>query len=99
MDEKFGVLKPGPNYDKLRGYTTLAQARLDGAVVLAYGVFINKLLNFLGVGIALYGLANVYQLVSRDPIIKHTVKCKYCRKSISEKVCVSEVVSKGRVEC
>lgn len=37
MDEKFAVLKAGPSYDELDGYTTLAQAQLDGAVVLAYG--------------------------------------------------------------
>ena len=36
--------------------------------------------------IALYGLAHIYSLVSHDNIIKHTKKCKYCRKRISEKV-------------
>lgn len=40
----------------------------------------------MGVGFALYGLANFYQWMSNDPIIKHTIKCPYCRKSISEKV-------------
>jgi large conductance mechanosensitive channel len=37
MDEKFAVLHPGLNYDRLRGYTTLDQAQNDGAVVMAYG--------------------------------------------------------------
>ena len=37
LDEKFAVLKPGPNYDSLGGYTTLSQAIEDGAVVMAYG--------------------------------------------------------------
>lgn len=36
MEEKFAVLKPGPEYDE-EGYTTLARAKDDGAVVLAYG--------------------------------------------------------------
>jgi large conductance mechanosensitive channel len=40
----------------------------------------------MGVGCSLYGLAAVYQYFSQDPIIKHTVKCKYCRKRINEKV-------------
>lgn len=48
--------------------------------------FLNKLINFAGVGIALYAIANIYELVSSDSIIKHTIKCKYCRKRISQKV-------------
>jgi large conductance mechanosensitive channel len=107
LDEKFAVLKPGPNYDELNGYNTLKLAQEDGAVVMAYGqvpprlclpqsperpdihpsrTFINKFVNFLGVGLALYGLAGTYQYFSHDPIIKHMVKCKYCRKRINEKV-------------
>lgn len=50
--------------------------------------FLNKLLNFMGVGLSLYGLAALYQYFSKDPIIKHTVKCRYCRKRINEKVSV-----------
>lgn len=37
LDEKFAVLQAGPNFAELDGYTTLAQAQEDGAVVLAYG--------------------------------------------------------------
>lgn len=44
------------------------------------------MINFFGVGLSLYVLAGLYQLLSRDPIIKHTVKCKYCRKTISANV-------------
>jgi large conductance mechanosensitive channel len=40
----------------------------------------------MGVGFSLYGLAALYQYLSKDPIIKHTVKCRYCRKRINEKV-------------
>lgn len=39
----------------------------------------------MGIGLALYGLAGAYQWLSHDPIIKHTVKCRYCRKRINEK--------------
>lgn len=46
----------------------------------------NRLINFAGVGFSLYGLASLYQCFSKDPIIKHTVKCRYCRKYINEKV-------------
>ncbi len=40
----------------------------------------------MGVGLSLYGLAALYQYISRDPIIKHMIKCRYCRKRINEKV-------------
>ncbi|ETS83289.1 hypothetical protein PFICI_05165 [Pestalotiopsis fici W106-1] len=85
LDEKFAVLQRGPSYDELDGYTTLAQAQEDGAVVLAYGVFVNKVFEFLGMGLALYGLAVLYESLSHDPIIKHTVKCRYCKKPVNVK--------------
>ncbi|KAL0933169.1 putative ion channel [Colletotrichum truncatum] len=85
LEEKFAVLKGGPNYTHESKYTTLERAKDDGAVVLAYGSFLNQLASFLCVGVSLYGLAHIYQFFSREPIIKHTVKCKYCRKRISDK--------------
>ncbi|KAL2037906.1 hypothetical protein N7G274_009381 [Stereocaulon virgatum] len=85
FDEKFAVLRKGPHYAKGHGYTTMKFALEDGAVVMAYGTFLNKIFNFLGIGLALYTIANVYTWVSNDAIIKNTVKCKYCRKRISEK--------------
>ncbi|KAK0744165.1 large-conductance mechanosensitive channel [Schizothecium vesticola] len=85
LEEKFAVLRKGPQYDADRGYNTLEIARNDGAVVLAYGFFLNRLINFVGVGFSLYGLASTYQWFSSDPIIKHMVKCRYCRKQINVK--------------
>lgn len=52
--------------------------------------FIDTLINFLGIGIALYTIAQAYTWASSDAIIKHTVKCKFCRKRISEKVVIPE---------
>ena len=40
----------------------------------------------MGVGFSLYLIALMYQFMSKDPIIKRTVKCRFCRKLISEKV-------------
>jgi len=39
MDEKFAILRGGPNYNSTDriGYNTLKQAADDGAVVMAYG--------------------------------------------------------------
>ncbi|PBP23621.1 hypothetical protein BUE80_DR005328 [Diplocarpon rosae] len=87
MDEKFAVLRRGPGYNTTDGigYNTLSQAADDGAVVLAYGTFFNKIINFIGVGLALYFVASVYDTVSTESIIKHTAKCRYCRKRISDK--------------
>lgn len=48
--------------------------------------FINKVFNFIGIGVALYTVALVHGWASNDSVIKQTVKCKYCRKRISEKV-------------
>lgn len=80
------MLRHGPAYRKGGvPYNTLKQALDDGAVVMAYGSFLNQVINFLGVGVSLYMIARFYGWASKDSIIKHTVKCKYCRKSISEK--------------
>ena len=49
------------------------------------------------VGFALYGLAHVYTLLSHDPIIKYTKKCKYCRKRINEKVTVPDAPEESRL--
>jgi large conductance mechanosensitive channel len=48
--------------------------------------FIYQVVSFVMVGFALYALAHLYQLLSTDPIIKHTKKCKYCKQRINEKV-------------
>lgn len=37
LEEKFAVLRPGPNLPAGGGYNTLKQAQDDGAVVMAYG--------------------------------------------------------------
>ena len=37
IEEKFAILKAGPNMNSTTGYNTLKQAQDDGAVVMAYG--------------------------------------------------------------
>lgn len=44
------------------------------------------MLRLLGIALALYMVARLYGWTTHDNIIKRTVKCKYCRKQISEKV-------------
>ncbi|ROW14057.1 hypothetical protein VPNG_04189 [Cytospora leucostoma] len=91
LENKFAVLQPGPHHEAWGGYNTVDQAQEDGAIIMAYGVFLDKTINFVGLGLALYALAGAYQYLSRDPIIKHSVKCRYCkRKTLEEAVrCVN----------
>lgn len=58
-----------------------------GLILPSTSVFVNKVFEFLGMGFALYGLAILYEALSKDPIIKHTVKCRYCKKPVNVKVC------------
>lgn len=44
-------------------------------------------MSFLGIGLALYIIAMVYGAVSKESIIKNVVKCPYCKKAVSAKVC------------
>ncbi|KAG8774471.1 hypothetical protein FRC20_002376 [Serendipita sp. 405] len=83
LPNQFLVLRGGPNWDK--GYNTLQQAQDDGAITMAYGRFIDSIINFFAIGLVLYILARIYGFVTSDSIIKHSYKCKYCRKEISEK--------------
>ncbi|KAF2201151.1 gated mechanosensitive channel [Delitschia confertaspora ATCC 74209] len=87
LDEKFATLKHGPNYNGTisNGYNTKDQALNDGAVVFAYGSFLDKIVRFILIAFSLWTIAMVYSRTSGDNIIKKEVRCKYCRKYISEK--------------
>lgn len=82
LPAKFAVLRRGPNAP----YNTLKQAADDGAVYLAYGAFFDNLVKFFALGFVLYGVAQVYSSVTKESIIKHIVKCTYCRKDIGQSV-------------
>lgn len=51
-----------------------------------FSTFIDRIINFLGIAFALFLTGKVYGWAAGDAVIKRTVKCKYCRKRISEKV-------------
>ncbi|KAJ7245035.1 large-conductance mechanosensitive channel [Mycena haematopus] len=80
MASKFAVLRNGPNAP----YNTVAQADNDGAITLNYGSFIDAVSNFFFVGITLYAIVQAYSIASKDTVIKHSVKCEYCKKYIPE---------------
>ncbi|KAJ6627496.1 large-conductance mechanosensitive channel [Mycena sp. CBHHK59/15] len=80
LPAKFMVLRSGPNGP----YNTLQQAAEDGAVTLGYGAFLDNFVNFFALGAVLYGFAQAYSSLTKESIIKHIVKCKYCRKDVPE---------------
>jgi large conductance mechanosensitive channel len=55
-------------------------------VLTLSSMFIDSLVNFFGIGLCLYVLGSAYGWMSKDNVIKSKVKCKYCKKYISEKV-------------
>lgn len=87
LPEKFATLKHGPNYNSTisNGYNTKDQALSDGAVVFAYGNFLDKVVRFLLIALSLWGIASAYSRWTGDNIVKKQVKCRYCRKYISDK--------------
>ncbi|KAJ7122774.1 gated mechanosensitive channel [Mycena epipterygia] len=80
LPSKFWVLRAGPEPP----YNTLQQAAEDGAIVLAWGSFANNLVTFFALGLVLYGFVEVYSAFTKENLIKHIVKCKYCRKDVSQ---------------
>ncbi|KAF2714366.1 gated mechanosensitive channel [Pleomassaria siparia CBS 279.74] len=77
LDEKFAILQRGPSYNQTisTGYNTKDQALADGAVVFAYGNFLDKVLRFLLIAIALWSISMIYSTVTKDAIVKKQVKC------------------------
>ncbi|KAF2014605.1 gated mechanosensitive channel [Aaosphaeria arxii CBS 175.79] len=87
LDEKFTVFKAGPHYNVSisAGYNTKTQALADGAVVFAWGTFIDTVVRFVILATSMWIIATVYSRTTDDNIVKRQVRCKYCRKFISEK--------------
>ncbi|KAF2646507.1 gated mechanosensitive channel [Massarina eburnea CBS 473.64] len=87
LPQKFATLQVGPQYNEsiANGYNTLDQALSDGAVIFAWGKFVDKMVRFLIVAMALWTIASLYSRYCGDNIVKKQVKCRYCRKYISEK--------------
>lgn len=57
----------------------------DGAVIFSYGNFLDKIVRFFVIALSLWVIASVYSRTTDDNIVKKQIKCKYCRKYISEK--------------
>jgi large conductance mechanosensitive channel len=83
--EKFAILRCGPSSPPNTHYNTIQQALDDGAIVWAYGSFLDKFLRFILIALAMFLIAKTYSYVAGENIVKRQKKCSYCRKYISEK--------------
>lgn len=88
----FWVLRTGPKADG--PYVTLADAQAAGAVTLNYGVFINSLVAFLVVALAMFLIIRVIQRAEArlDDMLEEETpppeeptekKCPFCRSTIA----------------
>ena len=81
-------------------YTTLLNAQEAGAVTINYGVFINSVISFLIVAIAVFLLIKVINKLRREeetpPAPPETKECTFCYSTISIKAsrcphCTSDI--------
>ena len=81
FSDLFLLLKEGP---KAAGpYATVAGAQAAGAVTLNYGLFINQLITFLIVALAVFLVVRVANRLQRSAPTAPTNKdCPYCKTSI-----------------
>jgi len=77
----FAVLKVG---DKAAPpYATLAEAKAAGAVTLSYGLFVNTVISFLIVALAVFLLVRMANRLMPKPATPVTTKdCPYCKMPI-----------------
>ena len=63
-------------------YQSLADAKAKGAPVIAYGNFLNTIINFLIVAFAIFLLVKQVNRLKGPPPAATTKDCKYCGMSI-----------------
>ena len=83
FSEKFMLLKPGP--DVAPPYASLAAAKEAGAATLNYGLFINTIITFLIVALAIFLLVRVINKLYRQPAppTPDTRPCPYCTMTVA----------------
>jgi large conductance mechanosensitive channel len=78
-------------------FTSLTEARKAGAAVIAYGAFINTIINFLIVAVVMFFLIRVFNRFKKKQETAPTTKdCPYCFSGIPVKAircphCTSEI--------
>ena len=89
-----GLLLGKVNFNNLfidlsgKGYTALDAAQKDGAAVIAYGNFINTLINFLIIALVIFMVVKAVNRLSAPkpvpaaPVAPTTKECPYCKTEI-----------------
>jgi large conductance mechanosensitive channel len=96
----FAVLKTGAK--AAAPYTSLTEAQAAGAVTINYGMFINTIINFIIVALAIFMVIrsmNKFKKPEAIPAEPNTKDCPYCLISVPIKAtrcphCTSELVIK-----
>ena len=99
-----GLLLGGVDFSNLfinlsgTGYASLAEAKAAGAPVIAYGTFINAVINFLIIALVVFLLVKQVNRLRRpkEAPVPATKECVYCLSSIPIKAtrcphCTSEL--------
>jgi large conductance mechanosensitive channel len=73
----FVTLNGGP-------FASLAEARAAGAPVIAYGVFLNTILDFLLVAFAVFVMVKQINRLRRPAAPKPTHLCHYCQEPVAQ---------------
>jgi len=83
FSDKYMLLKEGAK--AAPPYPTLAAARDAGAVTLNYGAFVNTIITFLIVALAIFLLVRAVNRLYRQPAAPtpNTKPCPYCTLSVS----------------
>jgi large conductance mechanosensitive channel len=87
-----GMLLGGVNFADLfisldgKSYPSLAAATAAGAPVIAYGSFINVIIEFLIIALALFFMIKAINRLKREepPAPPNTKDCPYCKESIAK---------------
>lgn len=99
FEDKFAILRQG---DPAGPYLTLADAQAAGAVTVNWGLFVNNIVTFLIVAIAVFFLIRAINRINRkeDPLPEDptTKVCDFCRTEIPVKAsrcphCTSELAA------
>ncbi len=85
-----GMLTGGVNFTDLfvslngKAYASLAEAQAAGAPIIAYGSFINTIIEFLIIALVLFFMIKSINRLKRQqpPAEPNTKDCPYCKESI-----------------
>ena len=83
FSDKYVLLRPGVT--EAGPYASLAAAKAAGAVTLNYGAFVNTIITFVIVALAIFLLVRAVNRLYRKPAepTPDTVPCRYCTLTVA----------------